>query len=84
MKPDLEKQLRESLQAVEPADGFAERVRHASSTNGGARERAVGVRWAPQALAASLLLAALGVYGWQHSASGRDSRRDSSCSRRCA
>ncbi len=63
MKPDLEKQLRESLQAVEPADGFAERVQ-ARIERERRRPRAVLYRWAPQALAASLLLAALGVYGW--------------------
>jgi hypothetical protein len=66
MKPDLEKQLRDALQALEPEDGFAERVRARieHERRRAQRPRAVLYRWAPQALAASLLLAALGVYGW--------------------
>lgn len=66
MNPDLEHQLREALQTVDPTDGFAERVQARIERERPRlrRPRPGLYRWAPQSLAAALLVAALGVYGW--------------------
>jgi len=63
---DLEQQLREALRRVDPAEGFAERVqaRIERERLRPQRPRPALYRWAPQALAAALLMAALGLYGW--------------------
>src|SRR6185312_10267222 len=66
VNPDLEQQLREALRRVDPAEGFAERVqaRIERERLRPQRPRPALYRWAPQALAAALLMAALGLYGW--------------------
>ncbi|HET9329783.1 MAG TPA: hypothetical protein VFO23_04585 [Steroidobacteraceae bacterium] len=66
MTSDLDRQLREALQPVDPAEGLAERVqaRIERERLRPQRPRPALYRWAPQALAAALLVAALGMYGW--------------------
>jgi type VI protein secretion system component VasF len=61
MSGDFDKQLREALRAVDPDAGFAERVAGRIARH---RRRLALPRWVPQALAASLLVGALGIYGW--------------------
>lgn len=66
MNSDLDKPLREALRAVEPPPGFAERLAARIEREPlRRRDWRPALRWAPQALAASVLVAALGVYGWQ-------------------
>ena len=66
MNSDLERQLREALRPVDSTEGFAERVqaRIERESLRSQRSRPALYRWAPQALAAALLVAALGMYGW--------------------
>jgi len=65
MSPDFENELREALRAVDPEDGFAERVRRRIASETRMRRRWLSARWAPEALAASVLVAVLGMYGWE-------------------
>ena len=76
MNPDLESQLRAALRPVDPPDGFALRV-EARIERGRRPQRPRLYRFAPQALAASLLVAALGIYGWhvQRERQGQEARQ---------
>ncbi len=66
MNSDLERELRKALRPVEPAAGFAARVQARIGREHLRRQRPRPTlyRWAPRALAAALLVAALGMYGW--------------------
>jgi cell division protein FtsB len=65
MSTDFERQLREALRPVDPADGFDERVM-ARIAGERQRVRARTTRWVSLALAASVAFAAiLGTHQWQ-------------------
>jgi negative regulator of sigma E activity len=61
---DFEKQLRDALRPVDPADGFADRVM-ARIEREPARKRSRILRWLPAAFAASMLVSVVAVHDWQ-------------------
>jgi hypothetical protein len=67
MNSDLEKILREALRPVDPEDGFADRVmsRLERERRPPRRERHRKPLWMAVALAASAVLAVIGVHEWQ-------------------
>jgi hypothetical protein len=65
MNDDFEKQLREALCPVDPAPGFAARVSARIENQRRKRWPLAHYRWAPVALAASVLLSLILAYGWQ-------------------
>lgn len=65
MSDDLEKQLREALRRVDPPPGFASRVSARMQSKQRRHWLPAHYRWMPAALAASLVLSLIVVYGWQ-------------------
>lgn len=66
MSPDLEKQLRDALRAVDPPAGFAARVSERTQPRRWQRRwLPMQGQWASAALAASVLATLVLGYGWQ-------------------
>ena len=67
MTEDLEAKLRRALEPVDPGEDFTRRVLSNLSNTPAPRARARRAGWISAAIAASLLVAAAGVYEWQQS-----------------
>jgi sensor c-di-GMP phosphodiesterase-like protein len=76
MNEDFEKQLKNALRPIDPADGFADKVMARVAREPERRRRQV-LRWLPVALAASMLLGVVVIHDWQaqREAEGLEARR---------
>ncbi len=66
MSNDLEKELRDALRHVDPAEGFTQRVmaRIEAGESRSKRWLPLQVRWLPVALAASAIFGAVAMHAW--------------------
>jgi sensor c-di-GMP phosphodiesterase-like protein len=76
MSDDFEKQLRNALRPIDPAEGFADKVMSRIEREPERLRRQI-FRWLPTALAASMLLGVVVIHDWQvrREAQGLEARR---------